>query len=109
MNPRHAAIRVFVIGLSAAALASPVLADPGHDRDRHDRQRQESPPPSYYPGPGGSRIPYTTSYYTNDRHGRVAYTYPQDYRSYGRPLSWYQSHSNWHDPNHQDWYRGRDH
>ena len=93
-----------VLGASTVLFTSSAFADPGHNRGRGREART-----GYYPGPASSRIPYATGYYMNERNRRTAYTYPQDYRRYGRPLNWYQGHSNWKNPNHQDWYRGRNH
>lgn len=84
-----------VLGISNAA-----YADPGHERGR-GREAQVQ----YYPGPNNSRIPYQTGYYQDSHNQRQQYTYPQDWRNYSRPQSWYQSHPSWHTFDHPDWYR----
>ena len=101
MNSKVKAAILAAIGIVAVDVGGPALADPGHGR-AHGSER-------YYPGPGNSRIPYTTGYYMNSQRRRTSYTYPQDYRRYGRPLNWDQGHSNWYKPQHRDWYRGANH
>lgn len=105
MKNKSFSLLVGVAVLGTVLAGVPASADPGHDRGRHGGGQSR-----YYPGPGNSRIPYQTGYYTDDRHQRQSYTYPSDWRRYGRPQSWYQSHPSWHTFDHPDYYRrGRQH
>lgn len=61
---------------------------------------------SVYVGPGGTGLTYSDGYYYGRDHHRYGYRYPSDWRNYGYPLAWYQTHSHWDDHNHRDWYRG---
>lgn len=88
-----------ISGLSLS-VANAAYADPGHE---HGGRREMQAP--YYPGPNNSRIPYQTGYYQDSRNQRQQYTYPQDWKNYNRPHSWYQSHPSWHTFDHPDWYR----
>ncbi len=101
-NKFKIAIATITAALTFAS-SSAALADPGHDRGR---DRGNNRPSGYYPGPGGGQIPYMNGNYRNGQRQRQSYTYPQDWRRYGRPQSWYQSHTHWNDSSHQDWYRG---
>lgn len=98
---RTAALAIFSAMLISATAAS---ADPQHAPPHDGRSAAQE---AHYPGPGGGRIPYQTGYYMNGQHQRQAYTYPSDWQQYGHPRNWYQSHSHWNEPNHQDWYRGQ--
>lgn len=89
---------IAALGVTLAAV--PATADPGHGQSRNGEGQR-----GYYPGPGNSRIPYQTGYYMDDRRQRQSYTYPSDWRRYGRPQSWYQGHPSWHTFDHPDYYR----
>lgn len=43
-------------------------------------------------------------YYDRDHH-RQSYTYPSDWQKYHHQQSWYQSHREWNNQRHADWYR----
>lgn len=61
---------------------------------------------SVYVGPGSAGITYNDGYYYDRGHHRHGYRYPSDWRNYGYPQAWYQTHSHWDDRDHRDWYRG---
>lgn len=57
----------------------------------------------FYVGPDGARIGYTQGYYYDRYRHRHMYRYPRDWRNYGHPLGWYQTHREWYRD--RDWYR----
>jgi hypothetical protein len=58
---------------------------------------------NFYVGPDGAHIGYSEGYWYDRRRHRHAYRYPNDWRTYRHPLSWYRTHRNWYRD--RDWYR----
>jgi len=44
-------------------------------------------------------------HYYDRNHHRQSYTYPSDWQKYHHQQSWYQSHREWNNQQHADWYR----
>ena len=75
---------IVALALAGASLALPATATPADAAV------------AFVVGPNGAQVGFTNGYYYDNRHRRHSYRYPREYRRYGRPLSYYRTHPNWH-------------
>jgi hypothetical protein len=56
-------------------------------------------------GPVGLGFTVGNGHYYDRNHRYQSYTYPSDWQTYRHPQEWYQSHPQWNNQKHADWYR----